>query len=73
MIVDFGVEVQGDGYTVEDIDREQASSWGALSDTAFVLWTITDNDRTITFHDVNDSTRTFDLKIEFVDEDPLEP
>ena len=70
LIVDFGVTVQGAGenaYHIEDIDRTDARSWGATSDTAFVLWTITDNNRTITFADESDPTRTFDLKINFVE------
>ena len=65
IIVDFGVRVEGTGYNIADVDYEEASRWGATSETAFVLWTITDADREITFTNVNDANDSITINIEF--------
>ena len=70
IVVDFGVRVVGTGYNIADEDYEQAERWGGQSDTAFVLWTTTDDypgGRTIRFTDPV-TEKTIDLNINFVTE-----
>ena len=71
LIVDFGVQVQGDGYTVMPEDYVQAARWGATTDTAFVLWVTTDYARTIRFINTSNTNSTVAFTIYFEEDMPL--
>ena len=67
IIINTGFTVQGTGYTVEEIDRDDARSWGADSNDGFIVWITADQDRTITFKDINDPSSSIDITFKFVE------
>lgn len=70
LLVDLNTKVQGDIYTVEEIDYEDAQRWGAANDTTFVMWVTPDiNGKTIKFTNANDDTQVVEITIDFTEED----
>lgn len=65
LLVDMNTKVVGSGYTIEDIDYEDAKRWGASNDTTFVMWLTTEKSGVYTFTNVDDATQKVDLIVEF--------
>ena len=73
ILVDLGVKVVGTGYyTINPEDYNDAARWGATNDTTFVMWlTKEDDSRTYTFANVDDSTDTIALTVDFTEDMPM--
>ena len=66
ILVDLGANVTcTSGYNIDDIDRTDASRWGATSDTTFVMWLTPDKAGTYTFSNISYPEETIDIDIEF--------
>ena len=67
VLVDLGVKVTGKEYTIEDVDYSDASRWGALNDTTFIMWLTTENGGEYTFTNLEDSKDKITVTVNFTE------
>ncbi|MCR4581877.1 MAG: hypothetical protein K5666_05180 [Bacilli bacterium] len=70
IVVDLGANVQGTElngltYNIDEIDRSDARRWGATTDTAFVMWIRTGENRTYRFYNMSYPEETIDINVNF--------
>ena len=67
VLVDLGVKVTGKEYTIEDVDYSDASRWGALNDTTFIMWLTTENSGEYTFTNLEDNKDKITVTVNFTE------